>query len=113
MNEYFYVGLFIVSVFISSVSQILLKQSAVRSYSTKIREYANPLVIVAYSIFLASSLMTMYAYKSVPLSMGPILESMGYVFVAVLGVLVLKEKIGKKKLAGICLIVIGILVSSF
>ena len=35
----------------------------------------------------------MYAYKYVPLSLGPMLEACGYIFVTVLGVCILKEKV--------------------
>jgi drug/metabolite transporter (DMT)-like permease len=54
----------------------------------------------------------MYAYKCVPLSMGPILESCGYIFVTVLGVIILKEKISKRKLLGLVAILIGIVLFS-
>ena len=51
----------------------------------------------------------MFAYKYVPLSSGPILESTGYIFVAVLGYFVLKERFTKKKVIGMALIIFGIL----
>ena len=50
---------FLVSVFISSVSQILLKKSADKTYDSKIKEYLNPLVIAAYGMFFCSMLITM------------------------------------------------------
>ncbi len=113
MNEMsVYSGIFIFSVFISSVSQIMLKKSALRCHDSKLKEYLNPLVITAYGIFFTSSLITMLAYKYVPLSMGPVLESSGYIFVTILGVLVLKEKISKRKLLGMTVIIIGIVVFS-
>ena len=43
--------LLLVSVFISSVSQILLKKAADRTYENHIREYLNPLVIFSYGMF--------------------------------------------------------------
>ena len=73
------------SVFISSVSQVLLKKAADRTYKDKLSEYLNPLVIGAYAMFFASVILTMLALKYVPLSMSPILESTGYIFVSVLG----------------------------
>ena len=42
--------LLLVSVFISSVSQILLKKAADRTYENHIREYLNPLVIFSYGM---------------------------------------------------------------
>ena len=72
----------------------------------------NVRVITAYGIFFLSSFLTMFAYKYVPLSMGPMLEACGYIFVSVLGVLVLKEKVGRRKVAGMTLIILGILIVS-
>ncbi len=114
MNEiqWFGILLFLFSVFISSCSQIILKKSAQVTYEHWIREYLNVRVISAYTIFLLSSFLTMYAYKYVPLSLGPMLEACGYIFVTVLGVCILKEKVGKRKLAGMALIMAGITVVS-
>lgn len=106
-----YICIFLISVFISSVSQILLKKSANKNYKSIIYEYLNPQVIIAYSIFFCSSLLTILAYKYVPLSMGPILESSGYIFVTVLGYYYLHEKISKKKWVGMFCILVGILIS--
>lgn len=105
-----YVAVFLVSVFISSVSQIILKKSADIQYENRIKEYFNSRVICAYGLFFASSLLTILAYKRVPLSMGPILETTGYIWVSLLGLLVLKEKISKKKLLGLGVIILGIVV---
>ena len=103
---------FIGSVFISSVSQILLKKSANRNYDSVIKEYLNPLVIIAYAMFFCSMLLTMYCYRYVDVSAGQILESAGYVFVAVLGFLFLREKFTKKKIIGMLVLLCGIAVFS-
>lgn len=101
-------GVFLLSVFISSVSQILLKKSADKTYDSKIKEYLNPLVIVAYGMFFCSMLITMYCYRFVDVSAGPILESAGYIFVAVLGFIFLKEGFTKKKVIGMIVLMCGI-----
>jgi len=106
-----YIAVFLFSVFISSVSQIMLKTSTKTEYQRVIDEYLNPRVIVAYIIFFCSSLLTIFAYKYVPLSMGPILEASGYIFVTVLGYFCLHETIGKKKALGMVCILAGIAVS--
>lgn len=100
--------LFIFSVLISSLSQVLLKQSTMKSYDSKIKEYLNIKVVCAYGMFFLSTLMTVFAYRSIPLSIGPILESSGYIFITILSVLILKEKITKRKLFGIITIMVGI-----
>lgn len=42
------------STLISSLSQVMLKKSAQKTYPSKIREYLNPLVIIAYGLFLVA-----------------------------------------------------------
>lgn len=107
-----YIGIFLMSVFIASVSQIMLKSSANKEKKSFLQEYLNGKVIVAYGLFFLSSLATVMAYKYVPLSMGPILEASGYIFVTALGVIFLKERVGKRKLLGLCCILLGIVVFS-
>lgn len=110
MNNYVvYICVFIGSVFIASVSQILLKLSANKTYDSKIKEYLNPQVIIAYALFFLSSLVTVLAYKYVPLSLGPVLEASGYIFIGVLGIAILKEKMQKQKLIGMIIIIAGII----
>lgn len=113
MNEKILFSLiFIFGVFISSISQIVLKKSAQIKYNSKIKEYLNPRVIFAYIIFFGATLCSVWAYTVIPLSLGPILESAGYIFVAVLSWLFLKEKITKQKLLGLSVIIIGIIIYS-
>jgi len=107
-----YSMIMIFSVFISSISQIILKKSASKIYDNHLKEYLNPYVITAYFIFFASTFITIYALKYVPLSMGPILESSGYIFIVVLSRMFLKEKISKRKLIGMAIILTGIIVFS-
>ena len=106
-------GVFLCSVLISSISQILLKKSADRTYDSRLKEYLNPLVIVAYIMFFCSMMITMYCYRYVDVSAGPIFESAGYVFVGILGFIFLKEKFTAKKTIGMVLILLGIVVFSF
>jgi drug/metabolite transporter (DMT)-like permease len=105
-----YIVLFLVSVFISSLSQIILKKSAGKTYENRLREYLNVPVISAYFLFFLSSLLTVAAYRYVPLSMGTILEASGYIWVTVLGVIFLRERVSPRKLAGLAVIIIGIVV---
>lgn len=103
-----YSGIMLISILISSVSQIMLKKSAQKKYPSKIKEYLNPMVIIAYGLFFGCTLITMYSLKVVPLGMTPILESAGYIFVAVLSFVFLKERFTKRQLLGMALIIIGI-----
>ena len=105
-----YSGILLISVFVSAISQVMLKISANRQHENAVREYANPLVIGAYALFVLSTLITVYAYKEVPLSLGPVLESTSYLYVTAFGALIFKEKVTPKKLAALVLIVGGICV---
>ena len=66
--------IYVFAVFVSAVSQIMLKISAKKSYKSKIR------------------------------------ESSGYIFVTILGTTILKEKLSRKKMIGMAVILLGICV---
>ncbi len=105
-------GIYILGVIISALAQILLKKSADIERESKIKEYLNFKTLFAYAIFFGATLCSVFAYKYVPLSMGPILGATEYVFVAVLSYFLLKEKISKKKLIGLITIILGVLIFS-
>ena len=111
MTKYALIILF--GTFIASCSQIVLKKAAEKEYPSKIAEYLNPMVMGAYIVFFGASLCSVLGYKGVPLSLGPILEATGYIWVAVLGKMFLNEKIGAKKATGLLVIIIGIVIASF
>lgn len=109
-NALIFAGVYILSVLISSVSQIMLKVAAKRTYPSKLREYLNPLVVGAYVLFFGTTLLTMLALTVLPLSTGVVLESTGYIFVGILSFFVLKERFSRRKLLGIALVLAGILI---
>ncbi len=112
MNEWTFSILYVFAVFISSISQVMLKKSANKTYDSKIKEYLNPYVIISYTMFFSATLCTVLALRYIPLSFGTIFESLGYVFVSILSVIVLKERAGKRKILGMSLIILGILIYS-
>ena len=105
-----YALILVLSSLISSFSQILLKKSAGKQYSSKLREYLNVPVVTSYAVFFLCTLISMYGLKVVPLSMQPLLEATGYIFVTILSYLFFREIPGRKQLAGLCLILLGIFV---
>ena len=108
MLPYLMIGFF--SVFVSSVSQTLLKKAAGREHRSFAEEYLNFPVIAAYAMFFGSTLLTMLAYKKLPLSMSPAFESSSYIFVTFFGVTMFKEKLTKKKLLALAMILSGIII---
>lgn len=108
-----YSGILLAGVFISSVSQVMLKKASLQKYSSVIQEYLNPLVILAYVLFVGTTLLSLLAYRVVPLSMGPILESTSYIYVTIFGVLIFQEKLNKRKILALIFIIGGIFIYSF
>lgn len=109
MNKY--VIALIVMVFISSASQILLKLSASEEHESSVNYFLNWKVILSYGIYFGVTLVnTLFIYKGLKLSEISLLESFGYIFVPVLSFFLLKEKITKKQLLGIVLIIIGVVI---
>ena len=107
-----YAALMLIGTFISAVAQVILKKAAQKQYDSFLKEYLNAPVVIAYFIFFAASLLAVFAYKVVPLSMGAILESTGYIYVTLFSVLIFHERIGAKKILALLLIVGGVLVYS-
>ncbi len=107
-----YALIMLTGTFIASCSQIVLKKAAEKEYASKIAEYLNPMVMGAYIIFFGASLCSVIGYKKVPLSLGPILEATGYIWVAILGKIFLGERISKKKGLGLLVIILGIVIAS-
>lgn len=107
-----YACIMLLGVFISSVAQVLLKKAAQKQYGSVLEEYLNWPVITAYAIFFAATFLSIYAYKVVPLSMGPILEATGYIYVTIFGVTIFHEKLDRWKLIALALIIGGIVVYS-
>ena len=108
MIPFLLIGFF--SVFVSSVSQTLLKKESMKEHKSIVKEYMNFPGIFAYGLFFASTLLTMLAYKKLPLSMSPAFESSSYIFVTIFGVTLFKEKITRRKLLALALILAGIII---
>lgn len=105
-----YLCCLLVGVLFASVSQILLKKSAMRTYSSFFREYINPWVIGGYGLMFGSMVINIIGYSGVEYKNGPVIEALGNVFVPALSFLVFKEKLSLRKTAGICMIMLGIFV---
>lgn len=108
-----YVCLCLLSVFIASVSQVMLKIEAIKPHSTWWREYLNPLVVLAYTLFFGTTLLNIVIYKGLPLNLGPVLEATGYIYITLFGVTIFKEKVSAGKIVGLAVIITGIFIFAF
>ena len=102
--------LYLASVFLSSVSQVLLKKAAQRPHQNLMSEYLDWRVILGYGLFLVCTFLTMFAYRGIPMSLGPVLETTGYLYVTIHGVTIFHEKLNRKKLIALGLIIAGIII---
>ena len=100
----------VLSVLIASFSQILLKKSAQKTYSSFIREYLNPYVIFGYGMMFVSMFLTIIAYAGMEFTNVQIVEATGYIMVLILSYFFFREKITKRKLLGMLFIFGGIAV---
>lgn len=105
-----FVILFLADVFLASCSQVLLKKAAMKSYDSVLKQYLNPTVIIAYGLFFLTTLLNVLAYRKLPVSLGAVLEATGYIYVTIFGVTIFKERLSRKKIAGLILILSGILI---
>ena len=108
---YKYFIMMLLAELIASSSQIFLKMSSKKSYPSAIREYLNCLVIGGYSLLMVSMVITVvFGYNKLGYMGTVIMEPISYVFVLILSRIVFKEKISKRKIVGMSLIICGIAV---
>ena len=107
-NQSLFIIVMLASVLVSSISQVLLKIEALKKHESVANEYLNPLVIGAYCLFFLSTLLTVFAYQGIPLSLGPALEATSYIYVALFGAVLFHEAITVRKVIALLLIVGGI-----
>lgn len=88
---------------------MFLKKSANNTYSSVVKEYLNIRVVIAYVLFLASTFLTIFAYKYVPLSFGPILETTSYIYITFFSVKIFKEQINYKMVLALVVTMVGII----
>lgn len=102
--------LLVLAVTIAALSQILLKMSASKTYDAWWKEYLNPLVIGGYGMLFGSMVLDIIAFTRVDYKNGPVLESLGNILVPLFSLLILKEKMTKRKIIGTAVIMAGIFV---
>lgn len=108
MNPFYLLALLALA--LSSSSQILLKKSAGKTWPSPIRQYLNAYVITGYGMLGLSMVLILFCYKYLGYMESVILEPLGYILVLLFGHFVFGEKLTLQRVAGMCLIIAGILV---
>ncbi len=101
----------VAGVLLASISQILLKKSAATGHGSLFKEYLNLRVIGGYSLLALSLFFDLWAMRNGVLAKEvSSIEALSYLFVPLLGCLILKEKISGRKIVAIILIMTGVIV---
>lgn len=61
-------------------------------------------------MLVISTILTILAFRGLEYKNGPIIESIGYIFIMILSKIFLKEKFTKNKIIGNALILVGIMI---
>ena len=108
-SSLFFMMLFVICVFVSSCSQIVLKKSANRNHKG-LKIFLNKETIIGYGIFFTMTLCVTFIYRHIELTTGVLLESFSYIFIPALSWFFFKDKLNKTQWIGVGFIISGILV---
>jgi len=101
--------LFALGVLISGAVQVMLKRNAARPY-TGVRIILNGVFILSNLIYFAVFAGSVLLMRYLSLTAATLLNALSYLFVPVLSRAFLKEHISKRTVAGIGLIILGLIV---
>ncbi len=108
MNTSFYLMVF--AQVLAASAQILLKKSAGNKHSSFIREYLNALVIGGYALLAVSMVIVIFCFEGLGYMGVVIMEPIAYILVMFLSRIIFNEKITASKIAGMLLILGGLVV---
>lgn len=98
----------LLGVLIASCAQLLMKTSAIeKKQSSLLKKFINLRIVVAYSMMLLSSLISVVCLRYLQLKYVPMIEATGFLWVPLLSFLVLQEKPTRYNIAGGILIISG------
>ena len=107
-NLFIHILILLSSVVIACFSQLLLKKEAQKEHTSFLKQYLNLRVIIAYLLLFISTIFSLMAFRIVPLKLSPIAEAVAQIMTVTLSVIFFKEKITKKKIIGLTIIIVGI-----
>ncbi len=112
MNTAIALGLGLIGCVVSAASQVVMKRSALR-YARAPRSYPlflSPLSIVAYGMYFLVTLLSLAAFRYLPLKAAMFLSPVTYLLVGILSVWALGERPNRKKGFAFVLLLAGVLI---
>ena len=102
----------IAGAFITALSQILLKtQANTTGKKGFFSKFLNLRVIAAYGLLFLTLAINQIALRYVPLSVMPCITATSFIWVFVMGALLLKERVSRRKVLGVAVIILGVIIS--
>ena len=106
-----YYFIILLAVLSAAGAQMLLKQGARKAYQPWWRQYVNGWVIGGYAIMFAAMVVNIWCmHRGVCLKDLSILESTSYLFVPLLAFVCFGEKLSRRKLLAIAIILSGVII---
>lgn len=106
-----YYALAILNLLFAASAQMCLKKSAQAKHETKIKEYLNLWVFIGYSLMGLSLLGNIFVMsKGIQIKELGALGSLNNLFIPLMTFFIFKEKISKKKIQAISLIILGTII---
>lgn len=93
----------------TSIGHLLLKMAATRVAESGGRIYTHPLSVIGYGIFAFVAFLSIYAMKGLEMKVFFALNSLTYICIPVLALLVLRESFTRDKVIGVIVISVGVL----
>lgn len=100
----------LLSVTIGSLAQIPLKKSALHKTAINPGFFINPYTLFGYALMIIASLLSFIAVRHLQLKTAAIIETIGYVYIMIIGYTVFKEKMSLQQVSACLLIICGILI---
>lgn len=101
----------IAAVIIASASQVLLKKKADKAPKSFLKKFLNGPVILSYVLLLTSMMLNSLALRRMDMTVLPCITATSFLWIMVLSAIFLGEKPTRRKVIGVVMILIGVLVS--
>lgn len=108
MNKY-YLAAFM-GVFLTAISQLLIKQGTRKAKKGALWLYLNAYMLTAYFILVLVTLLSLYAYREIPLKVGLMLAPLALILVVLLSSWLLGERLTRLQVLGAVVILLGMTV---
>lgn len=112
MSKYTAILIYVFSGMITGFSQLLLKLAANGSKKDDIgmKQLFDWRIICSYAMLMGTVVLNMFAMRYIPYKYVPVLSTTSYIFVLLLSWIVLHEKLYRKQLCGMIMIVVGLVI---